>query len=378
MEFFQLYKDKIIYIIIVLLIMTGLRFLTNFLFKRLALRARKKLSGEDTGTFNFVKRIVNALWLVLGIIIIFYLSTPEDTYTYASLTQDFKLVIYLGLVAVITIVCASTVNIWFKHIILKKKLNNSDTTNLRFFRYIIIVSIYLVGFIMAIMVFPSLRGIAQTALGGAGIVAVVVAIASQEALANVVSGIFIISFRPFKVGDIIEVGNTMEGTVVDITLRHTVIRSFANKMIVIPNAIINKEKLVNATMGELKCCERLEIGIAYNSDIDLAKRIMQEECENHPLILDNRTEVEKSEDFPIVKTAVTRLNDFSMTIRAWAWVSNYSDAFQLRWDVYERVKKRFDTDGIEIPFPYRTVVVRQEEDFKIKMVDHLPNPEEHD
>ena len=135
-------------------------------------------------------------------------------------------------------------------------------------------------------------------------------------------------------------------------------------------SVINKEKLVNANMGELKCCERLEIGIAYSSDIDLAKRIMQEECENHPLILDNRSQEDREQGVPLVKTAVIRLNDFSVTIRAWAWVRNYSDSFQLRWDVYENVKKRFDKEGVEIPFPYRTVVVRQEEDFKINVVDN--------
>ena len=94
---------------------------------------------------------------------------------------------------------------------------------------------------------------------------------------------------------------------------------------------------------------------------------MREECENHRLILDNRTHQEREQGLPVVKTAVTRLNDFSVTIRAWAWVRNYDDVYQLRWDVYESVKKRFDREGIEIPFPYRTVVVRQEEDFKIKM-----------
>ena len=216
-----------------------LRILTNFLSKRLVRRAEKKFPGESTGTLHLVRRMLNALWLVLGIIIIYYLSTPEDSYTYAALTKDFKLIAYLGLVAVATIVGASTVNIWFRHTIQKKKLDNPDTTNLSFLRYVAIVGIYSAGFILAILAFPSLRGIAQTALGGAGLVAVVVAIASQEALSNVVGGIFIIFFKPFRVGDIIEVGGTMEGTVADITLRHTVIRSFGNRMIVIPNSIIN-------------------------------------------------------------------------------------------------------------------------------------------
>jgi small-conductance mechanosensitive channel len=152
----------------------------------------------------------------------------------------------------------------------------------------------------------------------------------------------------------------MVGRVIDITLRHTVIRNFENKMIVIPNAIINKEKLINYDMGELKCCERIEIDMSYDSDIDLAKKIMQEECEKHPLILDNRSESDVQEGKPIVRTALTRFNDSSMTIRAWTWERNYSDSFQLKIDVLESVKKRFDKEGIEIPFPYRTIVMKKE------------------
>ena len=225
----------------------------------------------------------------------------------------------------------------------------------------VVVGIYFIGLLLGIMAFPSLRGIAQTALGGAGIIAVIAGFAAQEALANVVSGLFIIAFKPFKVGDVIELEDTKEGTVVDITLRHTVIRGYDNRMIVIPNSIINKEKLVNSDLGDLRCCERIEIGISYDSDIDFAKKILQEECENHPLILDNRTEEQRQQKAPIVKTAIRELGDYAIKIRAWAWVRNYSEMYQLRYDVYESVKKRFGKEGIEIPFPYHNVVLKKEE-----------------
>src|SRR5690606_10317207 len=135
-------------------------------------------------------------------------------------------------------------------------------------------------------------------------------------------------------------------TVMDITLRHTVIRNSENKMIVIPNAIINKEKLINYNLGDLKCCEHIEIGISYDSDIDMAKRIMREECENHPLIYDNRSRSDKMGDKPIVRTALIQLGDSSMTIRAWAWTKDYGDSFNLRCEVLERIKYRFDQEGI--------------------------------
>ena len=150
----------------------------------------------------------------------------------------------------------------------------------------------------------------------------------------------------------------MVGTVADITLRHTVLRNFENKMIVIPNAIMNKEKLINFNLNDLKICERIQIGISYDSDVDLAKKIMREECEKHPMIFDNRSAADVLDGKPIVRTALVSLDDSSVAIRAWAWARNYSDSFNMRCDLLESIKKRFDKEGIEIPFPHRTVVFK--------------------
>ncbi len=230
-----------------------------------------------------------------------------------------------------------------------------------FLHYIVLFFIALIGVIFTSLAFPSLKGLVQTALGGAGIVALIIGFAAQEALANITGGLFIISFKPFKIGDRVMISDNMVGTVTDITLRHTIIRNFDNKMIVIPNAIINKEKLINYDLGGHKLCEQIEIGISYDSDIVLAKRIMQEECENHPLILDNRSLFDHRDGKPMVRAALIELNDFSITLRAWAWVRNHPDAFSLKCDVLESIKKRFDVEGVEIPYSYRTVVIKKQE-----------------
>lgn len=361
MDFFQLHKEKIIYGVIVVILVILLHFLTNFFYKRMARITSRKFSSGNTKSLQLVKYILNALWLVLGLFKLYYLSTPEESYTYLDLTKDFKLIVYIGVVAVITLVGASFVNMWFKLTIKKRTANNSDTTSLKFFRYVLIISIYFIGLLLITLAFPSLRNIAQTALGGAGILAIVLAVASQEALSNIIGGFLIILFKPYKIGDVIKIDATLVGTVKDITLRHTSIQNFDNQMIVIPNSIINKEKLINANLGELKSCERIEIGISYDSDVDLAKKIMQEECEKHPLLIDNRTNKQIEQGVPLVKTAITELGDFAVTVRAWAWVNNLMDAYQIRWDIYENVKKRFDKEGIEIPFPYRTIVMKKDD-----------------
>lgn len=357
-EFLETHKNDIIYGLIVIVTVIVLSYLTNKLHNWLIREKNRKFPEYPTKPFRVLRRILNILWVILGAIALIYLVVDESRQ--GALISDFKKVLYIGIVLAITVIAATTSNIWFKHDIQKKIDTEQDPTSFQFLRYVVLVGIYFVGLVFCLFAFPSLKGVAQTALGGAGVLALIAGFASQEALANVIGGLFIITFKPFRVGDLIKVTDTMVGRVRDITLRHTVIRNFENKMIVIPNAIINKEKLINYDMGELKCCERIEIGISYDSDIDLAKKIMREECEKHPLLLDNRTESEIQEGLPVVKTAVVALNDSSVVIRAWTWERNYSDSFQLKIDVLESVKKRFDKEGIVIPFPHRTIVMKNE------------------
>ncbi len=165
----------------------------------------------------------------------------------------------------------------------------------------------------------------------------------------------------FKIGDIIKLDETMVGKVTDITLRHTIIRNYENKMIVIPNSVINKEKLINYDLGERMCCQWIEVGISYGSNIDTAKHIMREECEDHPNLLDNRSELDKYNNVKKVIIRVVKLDESAVTLRAWAWAANFEDAFQMKCDLYESIKKRFDKEGIEIPFPHRTMVFKQEQ-----------------
>lgn len=357
-EFFDAYKTTILNGAIVIAVVIGLRLITNYVYTILIRRIKLKHPGIPSRALELSKRILNAIWLVLGFMIIAYLLFDNNDIT--KLQHNFKLVIYLGIVTLITIVSASSVNLWFKHTIVKKTNLKEDPTSFKFLRYVAVSLVYLVGLLIGLLAFPQLKGVAQTALGGGAVIALIAGVAAQEALANVVGGVFIIMFKPFRVGDVVKISDQMVGTVSDITLRHTLIRNYENKMIVIPNAIINKEKLINYNLGELKVCDRLEIGISYTSDITLAKKIMQEECENHPLILDNRSLHDKKIKKPVVRTSLISLNSYDVTIRAWVWAKDNSTAFDIRCDVLESIKNRFDAEGIEIPYPYQNIVLKKE------------------
>ena len=256
----------------------------------------------------------------------------------------------------VTVFIAFLVNRFFKRLIRRstEELKN-DPTNYLFLRHAVTALIYIVGFSIAIFMMPSLRALASSLLAGAGILAVGISFASQHALSNIISGVFIIIFKPFRVNDRIKI-RELSGIIEDITLRHTVIRDFENKRIIIPNSLISEEIIVNSNHEDDRICKWIEVGISYDSNIEKAKAIVKEEILNHPKHIDPRTpqQIEDGDELAAVK--VIGLGDSSINLRGWAWAKDPVDAFNMDCDLLESIKLRFDKEGIEIPFPHRTLL----------------------
>lgn len=237
---------------------------------------------------------------------------------------------------------------------------STDPTNYKFIRHLAVAVIYLLGIGLAVYSIPALKAIASSLLAGAGIAAVAVGFASQAALSNIISGIFIILFKPFRINDRLTL-LAYTGIVEDITLRHTVIRDFENRRIIVPNANISNEILINSDFGEERICKWIDIGISYDSDIDRAKDILQRTVIDHPLSLDVRKPEDIAADVPQVMVRVVALNDSDVRLRAWAWAKDAADGFVISCDVIEQVKKIIDQeDNISIPYPHSVVYVRKD------------------
>lgn len=243
-------------------------------------------------------------------------------------------------------------------------LGSKDPTNYIFLRNGLSFIFTLIGIILIFYTIPALKNIGLTLFAGAGILAAIIGFASQAAFSNIIGGLFIVIFKPFRVGDILKVGNVDQGFVENITLRHTVIRSYKNERYIIPNSTINSEVLLNSTIEEDKTCIYLEMGISYDSDLDLAMKIIAEESEKHPDIFDNRSVEEISAGVPLVIVRLIGFGDSSVNLRGYLWAKDFVTAFVMRTDLYKSIKKRFDAEGIEIPFPYRTIVFKDEEKAK--------------
>jgi small conductance mechanosensitive channel len=269
---------------------------------------------------------------------------------------EFALFVEILIVLLITYFFVRIVNRIYKRFIERSaKKGDENLTTYKFLEHSISVIIYIIGISFAISMIPFLKPVAQSILGAAGIMAIAVGFAAQQALGNIISGIFIVISKPFQINDRISFNDGLRGVVEDISLRHTVIRNFENQRIIIPNSIISNQILINSNYADTKICRLIDIGISYESDMNTAKQIIMEEIEKHPLNYDNRTSEDIENGIPKVMVRVIEFAESSVNLRAWAWAEDAPNGFIMTCDVLESIKKRFDKEGIVIPFPQRTI-----------------------
>lgn len=248
--------------------------------------------------------------------------------------------------------------------ILNRKIKQSSTelrvdpTNYTFLKNGLTLIIFVAALIAILYSVPEFKQFGLTLFAGAGIFAAILGFASQAAFSNIISGIFMVVFKPFRVGDVVE-GPEYSGKIEDITLRHVVICDWQNRRFVVPNSVISGQIINNFNLYDEKMNNWIWFSIAYDSDLLKAIEIVREEAEAHPFVIDNRTNQEIEAGVPKIIIRVMKLNDSSVDLRANCWTENFSKGFDVKSDLNKSVKLRFDEEGIEIPFPHRTIVHKE-------------------
>ncbi len=217
--------------------------------------------------------------------------------------------------------------------------NNVDITLVQFFNNIIYY-ILLIGVIIAA---AGQLGINTTSfltiIGAAGLA---IGLALKDSLSNFASGVMLIMFRPFRVGDYVTAGG-VSGSVVSITLFHTILTTPDNQKLIVPNSSITSGVITNVTAHHTRRLD-LVIGISYDDDIRRAKAILKR-------IVDEESRLLKD---PEPKIAVSELADSSVNIVVRPWVKT-SEYWNIYFDMLEKIKLTFDAEGIHIPYPQQDV-----------------------
>lgn len=233
-----------------------------------------------------------------------------------------------------------------------------DPTRYNFFKNAVDFIIYLIAAIIIFRSIPSFRAVGTTLLTGAGVLAAIVGFASQSAFSNIISGFFLVIFKPFSVGDRVKIGQLYTGDVEDITLRHTIIKDFENRRIVIPNSVISNETIINSTLTDEKICVFIEVPVAFTANLNRAMDIIQQAGLNHPYCIDNRSPEELTKGEQPVMVRVMTFADFGIQLRGYVWATNPTNAFELKCDVLKTIQERFQQENIEFGYPGRLLMNR--------------------
>jgi small conductance mechanosensitive channel len=179
-------------------------------------------------------------------------------------------------------------------------------------------------------------------LAGLGIVGFVIGFALQDSLSNFASGMMILFYRPFDVGDTVEAGGVF-GKVSSMSLVNTTFLTFDNQTIILPNNMVWSGVIKNVTAQRQRRVD-LVFGVSYADDIPKVERVLQEIIDTHDKILDDPE--------PMIKLHELGDSSINFVVRPWVESDDYWDVY---WDLMRTVKMRFDEEGISIPFPQRDV-----------------------
>ena len=179
-------------------------------------------------------------------------------------------------------------------------------------------------------------------LGAAGILSVALGFASQTSASNLISGLFLVAERPFSVGDVIRVGATT-GEVLSIDLLSVKLRTFDNLFIRIPNESLIKSEVTTLTRFPIRRID-IQVGVAYKEDLKHVRELLNEVADKNPLSLEEPKPVYNFQGF----------GESSLNIQFSVWAKR-ENFLELKNSIHEEIKNCFDQNGIEIPFPHRTL-----------------------
>ncbi len=186
-------------------------------------------------------------------------------------------------------------------------------------------------------------------LAGVGVAGLALSFAARDTIENIISGVTIIIDKTFKESDWIAIGG-QHATVTEIRLRTTVLTTFDNEIIVVPNKNIVQDRIINYTLTPRSRVKVL-LGIAYKENIDDTRKVMLSTLEGDERILDD----------PAPRVIVTDLGDSSVNLQLRFWTEDPLDKFSLQWEYTEKCKKALDAAGIEIPFPHLQLFLERTE-----------------
>jgi len=201
------------------------------------------------------------------------------------------------------------------------------------------IAIFLTALTFYFHLIPALRALGTALLTGVSVVSVIIGLAAQGTLGNIVAGIALLLYRPFRLGDRVRYVTPEgldTGTVRGISLGYTIMESFDRRKVVIPNSVIVNQVIVNLTGRDGRVMALVTITVDASADVGKARNILSDLAKSHPKVLE------------LAGAPAAKMSGQGMTLSLGGWCASSADAQQVEFDVYEEAKKRFDQEKIGI------------------------------
>lgn len=259
---------------------------------------------------------------------------------------DFRQVVVFSLTILVTICIAQILNYLVnRRLVNKNKLLLKDPTRLRFFSHVSTAFVYVIGFATAISQIDLLKPLSTSLLAGAGLLTVAVSFASQNALSNIISGFFIVLFKPFGVNDRLKIKDNIIGVVEDITLRHTIIRDAENKRVIIPNSIVNNEIVVNYNFIEEYILKSVELLLHHDSNITAAKKLIRSIIMDHPKFVNIGDPFKPVDPQVAIPINITNVNEKGIYMQVVITGKSIVDSNKIGFVLFERLISELPSIG---------------------------------
>lgn len=228
--------------------------------------------------------------------------------------------------------------------------NRLDRMSIAFLSKVASAFVWIMILMLYAHMIPALDKLATALLASVSVASVVFGLAAQSTLSNFVAGFSLIFYRPFRLGDKLQINaptGVETGIVEDVSLGYTMLKTYDNRRVIISNASISSTTMINLSAREPRTMAVIPISVGYDSDIDAARALILEVATGLP-------EIEE-----VVGCPVTTLGSSSVDFSLRVWCADSGIAAGVKNEVLEAVKKRFDAAGIEIPYDYQNVVIKE-------------------
>ena len=246
---------------------------------------------------------------------------------------------------------------------LKARKGKGDTPTISLFGNIIKLGVYILGILVILQSLGISIAPVLTALGVGGLA---VALALQETLSNLFAGLQIIAARQIKPGDYVHLDTGEEGYVTDVTWRNTTIRAIPNNMVIVPNSKLASTILTNYHQPDKEMLVYLSVGVHYDSDLEQVERVTLEVAND----VQSTVEGARRDHEPRIR--YNEFGDSGIIFRIILAAEEFYDSYEITHQFVKRLKRRYNEEGITIPFNMVTLDIPDSPEISVKLGENIP------